>query len=320
LLGLIAAVARPDDKSQPKKEEPGKAEPITEEKLKGDWEGKLENGSVKVKFDAKGDRKIAVAVVVLKVDGSVTVGSVGYEIDAKNNEVKFPFAKDATAKPTKDGALMLSGQFTFGGRTYRVPETRIERVKPSEEKEAKKPDGKVYKSAAELFEGMPEDAHPKGGADATPERAAAREWMKKNRAGRDLEWTATVKDVSIDEADGRFVVRFDLDVVRCVDIQSDDRLYLYWGKPIGFGKDKCQPTIAGGYSFGPVAAATAKKLREWKGKKATFRATITAVEFEDGKNGRVINPSDLSPPPACYAIVRITPPTIDGYAPQLLTK
>ena len=70
-------------------------------------------------------------------DTSTSAGTIvslfpapGYEIDGKKNEVKFPFAKDAAAKPTKDGALLLAGQFTFGGRTYTVPETRIERAKP----------------------------------------------------------------------------------------------------------------------------------------------------------------------------------------------
>lgn len=127
---LLTGIAHPDGG----KGEPEKGEPLTEEKLKGAWEGKLKNGSVKVEFAPRGERKIAVAVFVLKIEGSLTVGSVGYEIDAKSNDVKFPAAKNATAKPTKDGALLLSGQFSFGGRVYTVPETRIERVKSGEEK------------------------------------------------------------------------------------------------------------------------------------------------------------------------------------------
>jgi hypothetical protein len=108
---------------------------ITLDKLRGNWKGTFENGSVSLTFFPEADRKPGIppaAGITIKIGGGATTSAVRYEIDSKKNEVRFGFEKDAVAKPTEGGALLLSGQFNLGGKTYTMPETKIERVKSSE--------------------------------------------------------------------------------------------------------------------------------------------------------------------------------------------
>ena len=64
-----------------------------------------------------------------------------------------------------------------------------------------------------------------------------------------------------------------------------------WDQPVSFAGEKCQALLimpnpgngwligdAGWLNYGPVDSATAKKLREWKGKNAALRTTITKVD------------------------------------------
>ncbi len=128
LLGLTSAAARPDEPPPAKGGPAEKVEALTEAKLVGRWAAA--NGSVVVNFSAKekGD-DIAIAVLVLKAGGAVSVGSVGYKIDAAKNEVRFPDPHNGLATATKDGALEFSGTYTFGGNTYTVPKTLLVRSK-----------------------------------------------------------------------------------------------------------------------------------------------------------------------------------------------
>jgi hypothetical protein len=116
-----------EDKPEAKPEEPAKEMPITKKWLLGKWKGKLANGTVEVWLKEEG-----VVVDFEFSGGGFAIGNVGpFKIDDKKCEVQFG---GATAKPTKDGALLISGQITMGLNTYNVPETRIERLKAVEPK------------------------------------------------------------------------------------------------------------------------------------------------------------------------------------------
>jgi hypothetical protein len=69
--------------------------------------------------------------------------------------------------------------------------------------------------------------------------------------------------------------------------------------------------VFGSYlSFDPVSAATAKKLRAFKGKQVAVRGTITGGQFR-------AHPSDDK---ALACTLRVTFVSIGGYAPPLLKK
>jgi hypothetical protein len=171
---------------------------------------------------------------------------------------------------------------------------------------------KVYKSPAELFAGMPKDARPKAGKAGTPERAAATAWMRKNRVGQQVEWVATIAEVVIEErrqAPGTFLV-----------LLSPPRFQTWaLGDAFPFGADKCRVRILvrmaeglyGSYlSFSPVSAATAKTLREFKGKQVAVRGTITDAQFG-------VNPSADK---FLWCSLRVTFVSIGGYVLPLLKK
>lgn len=110
-----------EDKPEAKPEAPAKEMPITKKWLLGKWNGKLANGTVEIWL-----REENAVVTFAFAGGGLAVGNVGpFKLDDKKNEVRID---GAIAKPTKDGALLISGQITMGLNTYNLPETRIERV------------------------------------------------------------------------------------------------------------------------------------------------------------------------------------------------
>jgi hypothetical protein len=160
---------------------------------------------------------------------------------------------------------------------------------------------RVYKSPAELFADMPQEAYPKGGAG---ERKAADEWVARNRAGQEVEWTATVKGVSVGQEDR--IVRISLEGEEPTAAAGDGARTSGWpwGEPFAFDAEKCQTRITR-VACGPVSAGTAKKLGEWQGKEVKLRALVTRVEF-GSESGR---------PLGCYLEVALR--AIDDYVPTV---
>jgi hypothetical protein len=156
--------------------------------------------------------------------------------------------------------------------------------------------GKAYTSAEQLLVGMPPDKHPKSGEDAAPERRAANQWLKENVLGKTVEWTSTVGDVRLEEAEGnRYTAAIDLDHHKHVRFGADNGIAfggIKLGKAFALaaltddGPDQSPPKLGsadnGPYLYwGKVDERLAKKLRDLKGTKVTFRATILKAEFWD---------------------------------------
>jgi hypothetical protein len=158
----------------------------------------------------------------------------------------------------------------------------------------------VYTSPAELLAGMSEDAYPRAGAGGARDLKAADEWVARNRAGQRIEWTATVRAVSVGEGD-RIV---------CLSLEGEEPTSPAgvggwpWGEPVPLAGEKCQVRITR-VACGPVGPATAKKVGEWQGKKATLRALLTSVSFGP----------DTGAPLSCRLEVALQ--AIDGYVPAV---
>src|SRR5262249_13395059 len=115
---------------------------LCKENLLGEWEGTLKDGTtvallftdklVVVSLLPPGTNREKAREAAEWASGNLgraagSIGSTGYEIDAAKNEVKIWGTNDwgGGAKPTKDGALLVSGDLKMGT----VPETRLERAK-----------------------------------------------------------------------------------------------------------------------------------------------------------------------------------------------
>jgi hypothetical protein len=165
----------------------------------------------------------------------------------------------------------------------------------------KPPVQSVFKSPAELFAGIPEDAYPQGGANGARQAAVA--WFAKNRAGHLIEWTATIKDVSLDK-DSQMVT-----VVLSPEGKADAAAGWSWDKAVPIRTETCQ-TMIHRIVCGQVTAVTAKKLGEWQGKKVSLRALITSVGFDVCGKG-----ADPGPTVCCQLDVALH--SIDGYVPPV---
>jgi hypothetical protein len=165
----------------------------------------------------------------------------------------------------------------------------------------------VFKSPAELFAGIPEDARPLGGANGAGQRQAANTWIAQNRAGHRIEWTATIQSVSNKEG----MVHFSLEGVKRTAPGENGRSAEGWAweAPFAFAPEKCQTMITG-IECGLVDARTAQKLAEWQGKKALLQGLITRIEFFDGDKA-----SDTGA--LLYCRLEVALRLIDGYAPPL---
>ncbi len=188
---------------------------------------------------------------------------------------------------------------------------------------------KVYKSPAELFAGIPKDAQPRLGDDSEPERVACRNWLKKHRVGEMVEWKATIGLIKIDDGkgqEGAFLVA--MQMIKPHEGIDDPPYVWSWGKPVLFGRDACQVSLdvpdkgqdraVSDYAaiyYGPVDSDTAKKLRGWKDKVVTLRATILDATV------RIVRQDKKSEPPdSLHCILAISNPTIDGYSPPILKR
>jgi hypothetical protein len=126
LIGLCLGAARSQDKSDPKQ-----GEPLTKDGLIGSkWKGEYNGGTVEVTFRSTKDRQFLSVLLVINTGSSETIGNVPWDLDAKKNEIKFG---DATAKPAKDGSLLLNGNVMLGLTTFTFKEVRIERATAAKE-------------------------------------------------------------------------------------------------------------------------------------------------------------------------------------------
>lgn len=147
LLSLLAAAARPNDAGRLPAAVPRPPASVTDEWLAGEWTGAFPNATIVVRFAPADGRKVA--VVELAVGCEVLTGRFGYTIDGPRNEVRFPAAAGATAVPTADGALLLSGTFALGGDAYALKAKQVERAKRGD----KAGGGKAPPDAAARFYG-----------------------------------------------------------------------------------------------------------------------------------------------------------------------
>src|SRR5258707_1301043 len=96
-------------------------------------EGRIKGGTVEVTFRSTKDQKFLSVLLVINTGGSETIGNVPWDLDAKKNEIKFG---EVTAKPAKDGSLLLNGTVMLGLSRFTLREVRIGRAKA--EKDPKK--------------------------------------------------------------------------------------------------------------------------------------------------------------------------------------
>jgi hypothetical protein len=120
---------KPPDAVAPAKGEPAnKVEaptprPDSRETLLGSWKGKYANGTVELRFRDKS------VTVTIRHSLGFALGTARYDIDAETSEIKFS-PGTAAARQTKDGTLVLAGDFQIGNSTYSIPQTRLERGQP----------------------------------------------------------------------------------------------------------------------------------------------------------------------------------------------
>src|SRR5262249_13251570 len=134
---------------------------------------------------------------------------------------------------------------------------------------------KAYTSAASLLAGMPKDKYPRSGKNAVPERDAANDWLRDNVVGKVVEWTATVRDVTLSgQGNHRYLVS----------ISFDKSGWMDWGGSIKLGEEDIVVGLTpGGYGQGlsQWSATTdeqvARQLRDLGGKTFTCRARITGA-------------------------------------------
>lgn len=90
---------------------------VSRAKLLGKWTGSFDNGTIDVDFNER------LAEVKIQAGGGLGMGRVSYEINGSQIKVG-----NAVAKMTGDDTLVISGEFLFGGTTFGVPSTKLERV------------------------------------------------------------------------------------------------------------------------------------------------------------------------------------------------
>lgn len=164
-----------------------------------------------------------------------------------------------------------------------------------------KPAGvKVYKAPADFFADMPKEVYPRGGSSGRPDREAAQEWVTKNCGDRQIEWTAKIHHVTPHKNQDGSGYRVD---VYFGGANAPRPWFVQWGS-VKFGGHECSVLIPS-LTYDNVDLATFRKIREWEGKTATFRARITDswFESEDGPSNKI------------ECALQCSRPTIDGYAP-----
>jgi DNA-directed RNA polymerase subunit RPC12/RpoP len=104
---------------------------ITQEKLVGKWSGTFTDGSIELEFTndqiPSYDLKV-VRVQIRPSSGRDDLAVTGYQVNAAGNEVKIGGDNSAVAKPTSDGALILSGKIHSPPNVFHFSETRLERT------------------------------------------------------------------------------------------------------------------------------------------------------------------------------------------------
>ena len=124
VLVTLAANGLPDEPRPPESHE---IPPVTEQMLVGEWTSRDE--SISVKFQPIEKNQLA-ATVSFRRGVAQQLSLVEYRIDAKRNEVYLLRPVNAVAKPTKDGALLLSCEVDLAGTKYLVKDERLEQQKP----------------------------------------------------------------------------------------------------------------------------------------------------------------------------------------------
>lgn len=118
-MGAIPTVARePSKQTAPKGEEP----------FLGVWSSK--DGTIQITFHKKQEFNASAASIVFSRADAQQVTLLGYTIEGKSNEVRFSGLRNAVARPTHDGAILLSCEVDLSGQTFIVTNERLERCEP----------------------------------------------------------------------------------------------------------------------------------------------------------------------------------------------
>jgi hypothetical protein len=107
---------------------PTQGGPLSEETLVGRWMSR--DHTIGVTFHNKQEFNASAASVNFSRGNAQQVTLVEYRIDGKSNEVRFSRLGNAVAKPTNDGALLLSCELTFMDQKIVVTDRRLERCEP----------------------------------------------------------------------------------------------------------------------------------------------------------------------------------------------
>jgi hypothetical protein len=185
---------------------------------------------------------------------------------------------------------------------------------------AAEPKGKVFRTSAELFSGMPEDAYPKAGPAAGIERAAALKWCQENLVGHSVEWTTTLTNPSVD-GEGPFTVSLE-------DPRFNRHRQGYAGGPFDscfvafenhtLGGQTCEVLVGdkiwSTHVYSDCTQDEAKKLRAFDGKEVTLRARIEKVEFHD--SGTWVESQEDEKSSHVTLTLTLGQAAIDGFLPE----
>jgi hypothetical protein len=180
----------------------------------------------------------------------------------------------------------------------------------------------VYTSAEKLIDDLPRDAYPEAGEGGRPERVVANKWLAQNVVGRQVEWTARVREISV-QGNDPFTVGMTFSKITYIAYTDESKPNsgiwpsLAWGKPFKLGGLPCQALFMFARSvdqnegieahvlWEDVPASAVKRFRALKGEKATFRAPITRAFFTGFSAGKGVK-----------LVIGLGPATVNGFDPK----
>jgi hypothetical protein len=199
-------------------------------------------------------------------------------------------------------------------------------------------EGKVSRTAAELFAGMPKDVYPKT-TDTGIERTATRKWIDDNLLGTSFEWDAKLTGFNAEGEKEPLAVWFKTDERVKRYVNTEQQNISGYGKDaialgqIKLGEQDCEvylanntpnrsnyhvsPGPAGLYEYYRCSLAEAKALRAFNDTNVTLRGRITEVEIHN--TGWVVGDRHkawVAPPERVAFFVKLHSAAINGYLPE----
>lgn len=232
-------------------------------------------------------------------------------------------AEDTASSSTKDKLVVAEARLAEMVKQIAVKEnelTTLQReaaINRNRVNAGKEQETKVYRSAEELLARIPKEAYPVAGPNGSIERAATRDWLMEKLGSRKniFEWEATVKEV-VD----RGVDLYSVVITNEPSVASG---------PIVLGEQQCQLRMCEEYGGNHLNASDdiqyqyctadeVRKLREFIGKKVTFRGIVKKADVIS--RSATAKAADQPAKPQIEIILALDEITTNGFRPEKSKK